>query len=209
MWNYNEPQNDETDETARASSEDSEQPLRCPAPINVFLQRGRGWGGDTLGIRQPKQSLSTGIRQATLAPGRDLRCLGENIDRCIRTKKVVVLSFLWNVQRRLWSDRANSQADLSLRWTLWSFHLFCFAEDHIKMFMQHLCIVHFLPITLSRELQLHGAFYIGSVHLKKIWLSYGPMMMMMMMMIVVMVVVPGGGFGGGATRHEGYHHYLK
>ena len=35
------------------------------------------------------------------------------------------------------------------------------------MFMQHLCIVHFLPITLPRELQLHGAFYIGSVQLKK------------------------------------------
>ena len=35
------------------------------------------------------------------------------------------------------------------------------------MFMQHLCIVHFLPITLPRELQLHGAFCIGSVQLKK------------------------------------------
>ena len=33
--------------------------------------------------------------------------------------------------------------------------------------MQHLYIVHFLPITLPRELQLHGAFYIGSVQLKK------------------------------------------
>ena len=62
-------------ETAHASSEDSEQPLRCPAPINVFPQRGAGGGGDTLGIRQPKQSLSPGIRQATLAPGLDLRYL--------------------------------------------------------------------------------------------------------------------------------------
>ena len=35
------------------------------------------------------------------------------------------------------------------------------------MFMQHLCMVHILPITLPRELELHGAFCIGSVQLKK------------------------------------------
>ena len=33
--------------------------------------------------------------------------------------------------------------------------------------MQHLCIVHFLPTRLPRELQLHVAFGIGSVQLKK------------------------------------------
>ena len=35
------------------------------------------------------------------------------------------------------------------------------------MFMQHLCIVFVLPITLPQELQLHGAFYIGNVQLRK------------------------------------------
>ena len=35
------------------------------------------------------------------------------------------------------------------------------------MFMQHLCMVHILPIMLPRELELHGAFCIGSVQLKK------------------------------------------
>ena len=32
-------------------------------------------GGHTLGIRQPKQSLPSGIWQTTLAQGRDLRCI--------------------------------------------------------------------------------------------------------------------------------------
>ena len=42
-------------------------------PINVFPQN--GGGGDTLGIRLTKKSLSPGIRQNTLTQGRDLRCL--------------------------------------------------------------------------------------------------------------------------------------
>ena len=33
--------------------------------------------------------------------------------------------------------------------------------------MQHLCMVHILPITLPRELELHGAFCIGTMQLKK------------------------------------------
>ena len=79
MRNNNEPQNDETKETAHASSEDSEQPLRCPAPISVFPPERGGRGGDTLGIRQPKQSLSPGNRQAHLTPGWDLRSQLENL----------------------------------------------------------------------------------------------------------------------------------
>ena len=49
------------------------------------------------------------------------------------------------------------------------FICFCFAEAHIKMFMQHLCMVHILPITLPRELELHGAFCIGSMQLIVLW----------------------------------------
>ena len=45
--------------------------LRCNAPISVCP---RGCG-HTLGIRQPKQSLPSGIRQTTLAQWWDLRCI--------------------------------------------------------------------------------------------------------------------------------------
>ena len=41
----------------------------------------------------------------------------------VRMKKPWVFSFSFSVQRRLWSDRADVQADLSLRW---AHRLFCF-----------------------------------------------------------------------------------
>ena len=44
--------------------------------VSMFSPRGGWGGGDTLGIKQPKQSLPLGIRRTTLAQGQDLRCLG-------------------------------------------------------------------------------------------------------------------------------------
>ena len=43
----------------------------------------------------------------------------------VRMKKAWVVSYLLSAQRRLWSDWANAQADLSLRWAHRSFCWFC------------------------------------------------------------------------------------
>ena len=43
----------------------------------------------------------------------------------IRMKKAWVLSYSFSAQRRLWSDWANAQADLSLRWAHMPFCWFC------------------------------------------------------------------------------------
>ena len=126
----------------------------------------------------------------------------ENIDRCIRTKKVVVLSFLWNIQQRCWSDWANAQTDLSsLDALVISFVLFCWGpyKNVSATFMHSTLLTYNAPAGTSAPWSfLHRECAIE----KAIWLSYGPMMMMI-------VVMPDGGFGGGAMWHEGYHHYLK
>ena len=48
--------------------------------LSMFPHR-MGWGGrHILGIRQPKQSLPSGIWQTTLAQGRHLRCFSEKTE---------------------------------------------------------------------------------------------------------------------------------
>ena len=49
----------------------------------------------------------------------------------IRMKKPGVLSYPLSAQRRLWSDRADTQADLSLRWAH-AFCWFCHVAAHFK-----------------------------------------------------------------------------
>ena len=49
----------------------------------------------------------------------------------VHRKKHWVLSYPLSAQRRLWSDWADAQADLSLRWAHWSFCWFCHAQAHI------------------------------------------------------------------------------
>ena len=49
-------------------------------------------------------------------------------------KKPWVLSYLLNPQRRLWSDWADAQADLSLRWAHMSFCWFCHEVVNIFLF---------------------------------------------------------------------------
>ena len=48
----------------------------------------------------------------------------------VRMKEVEVLSYLLCAQRRLWSDWADAQADLSLRWAHMPFCWFCHALAH-------------------------------------------------------------------------------
>ena len=56
----------------------------------------------------------------------------------VRTKKTWVLSYLLSAQRRLWSDWADAQADLSLRW----------AHTHFVWF-----------VTRRLILQINGHYY--------------------------------------------------
>ena len=48
----------------------------------------------------------------------------------IRMKKSCVLSYPLSAQRRLWSDWADAQADLSLRWAHWPHCWFCHEVTH-------------------------------------------------------------------------------
>ena len=49
----------------------------------------------------------------------------------VRMKKACVFSYPLNAQRRLWSDWADAQADLSLRWAPMPFCWFCHEVGHI------------------------------------------------------------------------------
>ena len=49
----------------------------------------------------------------------------------VRMKKSWVLSYPFSEQRRLRSDWADAQTDLSLRWTHMSFYWFCYAAAHL------------------------------------------------------------------------------
>ena len=55
----------------------------------------------------------------------------------VRMKKASLLKYLMSAQRRLWSDWADAQADLSLRWAYRSFCWFCLAADHIKLRLRY------------------------------------------------------------------------
>ena len=49
----------------------------------------------------------------------------------VRMKKKWVLGYPLSAQRRLWSDWADAQADLNVRWAHMSFCWFCRAAAHI------------------------------------------------------------------------------
>ena len=53
-------------------------------------------------------------------------------DFAVRMKKPWVLSYPLSAQRRLWSDWADAQADLSPRWAQWSFCWFCHAAAQMS-----------------------------------------------------------------------------
>ena len=58
------------------------------------------------------------------APSEDWGQSGQ-LPRAVRLKKTWILSYLLGAQRRLWSDLADAQADLSLRYAHISICCFC------------------------------------------------------------------------------------
>ena len=64
----------------------------------------------------------------------------------VRMKKPWVLSYPSSAQRRLWSDWADTQAELSLRWARMPFCWFCHEAAHFKF---HTLILNFLNISVT------------------------------------------------------------
>ena len=58
----------------------------------------------------------------------------------VRMKKAWILSYLLSAQRRLWSDWADAQADLSLRWA--HSHIVDFVTRRLKWFFRVMRSVH-------------------------------------------------------------------
>ena len=50
----------------------------------------------------------------------------------VRMKKPWVLSYLMSTQQRLWSDWADAQTDLNLRWAHMPFRWFCHEAAHLR-----------------------------------------------------------------------------
>ena len=50
----------------------------------------------------------------------------------VRMKKAWIISYPLSAQRRLWSDWADAQADLSVHWVLRSFCWFCYEAAHLS-----------------------------------------------------------------------------
>ena len=77
-------------------------------------------------------------------------------DFTVRMKKAWVLSYPLSAQRRLWSDWADAQADLSLRWAHTHFWWFCHKAAHM------LIVSHIFP-RLQIWTKLYNAY--KNVHL--------------------------------------------
>ena len=85
----------------------------------------------------------------------------------VRMKKAWVLSYPFSAQRRLWSDWADSQADLSLRW----------AHNHIVGFVMSwlICLrtmwkVDFFILAVVCRMKIYGAWYsISGTDKEGIW----------------------------------------
>ena len=60
----------------------------------------------------------------------------------VRMKKAWVLSYLLSTQRRLWSDWAGAQTDLSFCWAQRSFCWFCHEAAHLLFELLH-SVIHF------------------------------------------------------------------
>ena len=80
----------------------------------------------------------------------------------VRLKKAWVLSYPLSTQRRLWSDWADAQADLSLCWALMLFWWFCHESDHFMIYatgtiswvFKYMCMY-----VLSSKFSLHACKY--------------------------------------------------
>ena len=77
-------------------------------------------------------------------------------------KKACVLSYPLSAQRRLWSDWADAQADLSLRWAQ-SLCWFCHAATHISYFFR----IKYLNIAFLHWWQCKWCFTLMSLVTRK------------------------------------------
>ena len=79
-------------------------------------------------------------------------------------KEPWVLRYLLSAQRRLWSDRADAQADLSLRWA--HSHFVGFVMSRLKWFLfylTHICLAsHFCDLGKQWRPRSDAAFWSGS-----------------------------------------------
>ena len=77
----------------------------------------------------------------------------------VRMKEAWVLSYPLSAQRRLWSDWADAQADLSLRWA--NSHFVGFVMSRLKWFIRNL-----LPLLCSSGKPI--------LHVAVLWVNPGP-----------------------------------
>ena len=89
----------------------------------------------------------------------------------VRMKKVWVLSYSLNVQRRLWSDWADAQADLSLRWAhmpcCWfcrTLAIFIFIATFLSAVICFWCVLIMLIIILKCHKSISGKKYPRNTH---------------------------------------------
>ena len=72
-------------------------------------------------------------------------------DFAVRIKKAWVLIYPLSAQRRLWSDWANAQADLSLRWAHMSVCWVCHEAAHVSTaYYCHIPIAQVFYVTLCK-----------------------------------------------------------
>ena len=87
------------------------------------------WHGLTRTIYEPQHEKKNTHNKMACAPSEDSDQPGHppSLIRvfAVRMKKPWVLSYPLSAQRRLWSDWADAQADLSLRWAHMRFYWFC------------------------------------------------------------------------------------
>ena len=101
----------------------------------------------------------------------------------VRMKEPWVLSFPFSAQRRLWSDLANAQADLSLRWAHMPFCWFCHEEAHIHTYelKPNVAFHHLVLLILQYTIKTNyymtygdiNSFVVGTSNRFLIWTRFG------------------------------------
>ena len=71
----------------------------------------------------------------------------------VRLKKAWVLGYPLSAQRRFWSDWADAQADLSLRWAYMPFCWFCHDAAHLKRTRRLMYSVNEINATFGLKVQ--------------------------------------------------------
>ena len=95
----------------------------------------------------------------------------------VRLKQNWVLSYPLSAQRRLWSDWADAQADLSLRWAQKSFYWVCHEvaqnASSSSLYMQHIYISSHFFFTFRIELNMKSFSHVNNIVLgRDIYIHY-------------------------------------